>query len=68
MALHSEMFVPSLESQASPKQKEKWLPKAMSYEIIGTFAQTELGHGNYLVFRCSFLDDVRLTFQSLHCA
>ena len=43
------MFVPTLESQTTPEQKEKWFPKAESYEIIGTFAQTELGHGNYLI-------------------
>jgi len=43
------MFVPTLESQTSPEQKEKWLPKAANYEIIGTFAQTELGHGNWLI-------------------
>jgi len=48
VALHTTMFIPTLESQASPEQKEKWLPKATSYEIIGTFAQTELGHGNYI--------------------
>jgi len=56
VALHSTMFIPTLESQTSPEQKEKWLPKATSYEIIGTFAQTELGHGNYLVFICSFCE------------
>jgi len=44
------MFVPTLESQTTPEQKEKWLPKAANYEIIGTFAQTELGHGNFLIF------------------
>jgi len=49
------MFIPALESQTSPEQKEKWLPKATSYEIIGTFAQTELGHGNYLVVRCFWM-------------
>ena len=44
------MFIQTLESQATLEQKEKWLPKAASYEIIGTFAQTELGHGNYIFF------------------
>jgi len=43
------MFIPTIESQATPEQKEKWLPKAADYEIIGTFAQTELGHGNYTI-------------------
>jgi len=60
VSLQTVMFIPTLESQTSPEQKEKWLPKAMSYEIIGTFAQTELGHGNYLVIKyCLFLDHVR---------
>jgi len=48
------MFVPTLESQATPEQKEKWLPLATNFEIIGTFAQTELGHGNYCVSLCYF--------------
>jgi len=50
LAVHDGMFVPTLESQTTPEQKEKWLPKAANYEIIGTFAQTELGHGNFLIF------------------
>jgi len=55
VGLQTTMFIPALESQTSPEQKEKWLPKATSYEIIGTFAQTELGHGNYLVVRCFWM-------------
>jgi len=43
------MFIPALENQATPQQKEKWLPMAMNYEIIGTYAQTELGHGNCFI-------------------
>jgi acyl-CoA oxidase len=39
------MFVPTIESQGTPEQKEKWLPRTSKYEIIGTYAQTELGHG-----------------------
>ena len=45
MSLHLDMFLPALESQSSPEQKEKWLEKACYYDIIGTYAQTELGHG-----------------------
>lgn len=29
----------------SPEQVEKWGPLALNFEIIGTYAQTELGHG-----------------------
>jgi len=52
LSLHSAMFVPTIESQSTLEQKEKWLPKASSYEIIGTYAQTELGHGTLYVDIC----------------
>lgn len=45
IGLHSGMFIPTLESQGTQEQKDKWLPKAYNYEMIGTYAQTELGHG-----------------------
>lgn len=32
----------------TPEQAEEWLPRAMSFEIIGTYAQTELGHGTFI--------------------
>lgn len=35
-------------SQASPEQQAKWLPMAQKLEIIGTYAQTELGHGTFV--------------------
>ena len=62
IAVHFSMFIPTLESQTTPEQKEKWLPKALAYEIIGAFAQTELGHGNWLVFD-SFICDQILTLD-----
>eukprot|EP00475_Leptophrys_vorax_P018391 TRINITY_DN2514_c0_g1_i2.p1 TRINITY_DN2514_c0_g1~~TRINITY_DN2514_c0_g1_i2.p1 ORF type:complete len:569 (+),score=167.08 TRINITY_DN2514_c0_g1_i2:69-1775(+) len=40
------MFIPALEGQADDKQKDKWLPMCRSYKVIGTYAQTELGHGS----------------------
>ncbi len=43
------MFIPSIESSGTDEQKEKWLPLAKNYQIIGTYAQTELGHG-----KCSY--------------
>ena len=43
--LHLGMFLPTLESQCSPEQKTIWVPRARSFEIIGTYAQTEMGHG-----------------------
>lgn len=48
LSLHSSMFTPTLTSQCTPEQKRKWLPLALKMEIIGTYAQTEMGHGTHL--------------------
>lgn len=48
LALHISMFINALESQTTKEQKAKWLPLAQSNKIIGTYAQTELGHGKML--------------------
>ncbi|CAI2298420.1 unnamed protein product [Caenorhabditis sp. 36 PRJEB53466] len=48
MALHGIMFIPALTAQASAEQQAKWLTRAQRREIIGTYAQTELGHGTNL--------------------
>ena len=45
LGLHEGMFLVTLENQLSDEQKKKWLPKVLNYEILGTYAQTELGHG-----------------------
>jgi len=44
-SLHWAMFVPTLTSQASDEQQSLWLPQALPMRILGTYAQTELGHG-----------------------
>ena len=44
--VHNSMFVPTLEGQLSPEQRAYWLPLAKTYRVIGTYAQTELGHGS----------------------
>ncbi|KAL4226800.1 Peroxisomal acyl-coenzyme A oxidase 1 [Mactra antiquata] len=49
LSLHHTMFIPALERLATDEQKAKWLPLAQSYQIIGTYAQTELGHGTNLL-------------------
>lgn len=44
--LHRSMFITTIENMCTDEQKEKWLQPAMNYEIIGCYAQTELGHGS----------------------
>ncbi|KAJ7705262.1 acyl-CoA dehydrogenase/oxidase C-terminal [Mycena rosella] len=46
--LHFLMFIPALKLLASPEQLAHWLPLAESAKIIGTYCQTELGHGTFL--------------------
>ncbi|KAI5632452.1 acyl-CoA oxidase domain-containing protein [Phthorimaea operculella] len=46
--LHFAMFIPTIIGQADEKQKEYWLKRAINMEIIGTYAQTELGHGTFI--------------------
>ncbi|KAJ7119266.1 acyl-CoA oxidase [Mycena crocata] len=46
--LHSGMFIPALKLQASDEQLAYWLPLAEQGKIIGTYCQTELGHGTFL--------------------
>ncbi len=45
------MFLPTLQGQASDEQRDKWLPLAFGNVIVGTYAQTELGHGK--VYSCT---------------
>ncbi|XP_053377016.1 peroxisomal acyl-coenzyme A oxidase 1-like [Mercenaria mercenaria] len=49
LSLHHTMFIPAIERLATDEQKAQWLPLAQSYQIIGTYAQTELGHGTNLL-------------------
>ncbi|KAJ6711907.1 PEROXISOMAL ACYL-COENZYME A OXIDASE 1.2-RELATED [Salix purpurea] len=44
--LHWEMFVPAIKGQGTDEQQQKWLPLAYKMQIIGSYAQTELGHGS----------------------
>ena len=48
IGLHTVMFIPTIEKQGTKEQKERWLPLAESLRIIGTYAQTEMGHGKKL--------------------
>uniref|UniRef100_A0A8C7I335 Peroxisomal acyl-coenzyme A oxidase 1 n=1 Tax=Oncorhynchus kisutch TaxID=8019 RepID=A0A8C7I335_ONCKI len=42
------MFLPTLYTQCNEQQLKKWVPLAESFKALGTYAQTELGHGTHL--------------------
>ncbi|KAI8391735.1 acyl-CoA dehydrogenase/oxidase C-terminal [Radiomyces spectabilis] len=44
--LHYGMFIPTLKSQTTDEQKKLFLEPALKHQIIGCYAQTELGHGS----------------------
>lgn len=48
LTVHFVMFLPTLLGQATPEQQAEWLPRAWNCNIIGTYAQTELGHGTFI--------------------
>ncbi|GAA5928229.1 hypothetical protein JCM3775_000548 [Rhodotorula graminis] len=44
--LHNSMFLKTLRSQSNDEQQELFTKPAENFEIIGCYAQTELGHGS----------------------
>jgi acyl-CoA oxidase len=44
--LHTVMFSTSIREQANEQQLKEWMPRVESWEIIGCYGQTELGHGS----------------------
>ncbi|XP_036426043.1 peroxisomal acyl-coenzyme A oxidase 1 isoform X1 [Colossoma macropomum] len=46
--LHLGMFLTTLLNQASPTQLDTFFTPAWNLEIVGTYAQTELGHGTHI--------------------
>jgi acyl-CoA oxidase len=44
--LHTSMFLNCLMEQTSDEQRDYWLPRHNRWEIIGAYAQTEMGHGS----------------------
>ncbi|XP_060562644.1 peroxisomal acyl-coenzyme A oxidase 1-like [Ruditapes philippinarum] len=48
LGVHEDMFIPTIEKQGTDEQKAKYLERAKQYKIIGTYAQTELGHGTFI--------------------
>ncbi|KAJ8688212.1 hypothetical protein QAD02_024007 [Eretmocerus hayati] len=48
LTLHWVMFIPAIMGQGTVEQQGHWIAKAWSCSIIGTYAQTELGHGTFI--------------------
>lgn len=46
LAMHYKMFMPTIREQGTPEQHRLFLDKAKKFDIIGCYAQTELGHGS----------------------
>ena len=40
------MFRTSVEQFSNEEQRLKWMPKVINHDILGCYAQTELGHGS----------------------
>ena len=45
LLVHDSMFTDLVENQITDDQKKMWMDDIRSYNIVGTYAQTELGHG-----------------------
>jgi acyl-CoA oxidase len=43
---HYGLFLPTLLGQGSAEQQSWWVPRAITFRMIGVYAQTELGHGS----------------------
>ncbi|KAI5632447.1 acyl-CoA oxidase domain-containing protein [Phthorimaea operculella] len=48
LTLHYVMFIPTLMGQATVEQQAYWIGRAFNLDILGTYAQTELGHGTFI--------------------
>eukprot|EP00301_Raphidiophrys_heterophryoidea_P026218 c8999_g1_i1.p1 GENE.c8999_g1_i1~~c8999_g1_i1.p1 ORF type:complete len:699 (+),score=214.77 c8999_g1_i1:63-2159(+) len=43
---HYGLFLPTIMGQSSSQQLMEWLPRVLQMKMIGSYAQTELGHGS----------------------
>ncbi|KAG0004072.1 hypothetical protein BGZ79_010353 [Entomortierella chlamydospora] len=48
ISLHETAFIPIIYAQGTDEQAKYWGPLAENHQIIGCYAQTELGHGSNL--------------------
>ncbi|XP_021356144.1 peroxisomal acyl-coenzyme A oxidase 1-like, partial [Mizuhopecten yessoensis] len=48
VGLHFGMFIPTIEKHGTEEQKKKFVQPAKDLKIIGTYVQTELGHGTFI--------------------
>lgn len=48
LELHIGMFIPTILSQGSKEQQDYWMPLCNRLQVVGTYAQTELGHGTFV--------------------
>ncbi|XP_045488456.1 probable peroxisomal acyl-coenzyme A oxidase 1 [Pieris rapae] len=48
MGVHYIMFMPAILNQGTEEQQAQWMSRAWNSSIIGTYAQTELGHGTFI--------------------
>ncbi|XP_052860428.1 probable peroxisomal acyl-coenzyme A oxidase 1 isoform X1 [Anopheles cruzii] len=48
LTVHYVMFLPAILGHGTPEQQAEWFGRAWNCEVIGTYAQTELGHGTFL--------------------
>jgi len=46
MFLHYHAFTPAIDLLGSEEQRKKWVPLALDLKILGSYAQTEIGHGS----------------------
>ena len=46
LTTHMGLFLPTLVAQTNTAQQMQWVPRCMKFQIIGAYAQTELGHGS----------------------
>ncbi|KAK6431216.1 hypothetical protein LTR95_012622 [Oleoguttula sp. CCFEE 5521] len=44
--VHTSMFITTIREQGDEKQRAQWLKRAENWEVVGCYAQTELGHGS----------------------